>query len=100
MAKYILSMKHTKKSDCFLTFWKPDSKGYCFSLNWAGLYENPKPGYHDYEDNMPVDSEIIERMGSTVMYEGQLKTMVPQNRYVLAELGLRRTSAGLRRIKS
>lgn len=93
-------MKHTNKKDCFITFWKPNSAGYCYSLNLAGVYENPEKGYHDNEDNMSIESEIIERMGSTILYDGELKTMVPNNKYVLDELGLKYIGLNLKRVKS
>lgn len=96
--EYVISLKHTNKTDAFFTMWKPDNKGYCFSLNSAGLYENPEKGYHDSDDNLPIESDIAERMSSTVMYDGELKSFIPQNRYTLAELGLKRTPKGLKRI--
>lgn len=96
--KYILSLKHTNKKDAFITLWRPKNAGYCYSLNEAGLYENIDHGYHDSDDSMPVDSEIIERMGSTITYDGKLKTMIPQNIYTLKELGLKHTPKGLKRI--
>lgn len=86
---YVICLKHTNKSDPFLTLWRPDNKGYCQSLQLAGLYFNPEKGYHDSDDNMPVPTEIIERMATTVMYDGELKSFVPNNRYILAELGLK-----------
>lgn len=36
---YLLSLKHTKGSDGHLTWWRPDSRGYCWSLTHAGLYD-------------------------------------------------------------
>jgi hypothetical protein len=93
--KYLISLKHTNKTDAFFTLWRPDNKGYCQSLNMAGLYDELEKAYHTSDDTLPVDSDILERMGSTVNYDGELKTFVPQNRYTLAELGLKRTPKGL-----
>lgn len=86
---YIISLKHTSKTDPFLTLWRPDNKGYCQSLNLAGVYNEPEKGYHDTDDSLPVEQDILDRMASTVNYDGELKSFIPNNRYVLSELGLK-----------
>jgi len=97
---YVISLKHTNKTDPFLTLWRPDNKGYCQSLNSAGVYENPEKGYHDSDDSIPVQQEILDRMGSTVEIDGELKTFVPNNRYTLSELGLKFVKGNLVKILS
>ena len=93
--KYLISLKHTRKLDPYFTLWRAKNAGYCMSLENAGLYETIEQGYHDGDGVLPVDAEIIDRMGGQVMYDGELKTMVPQNRYTLAELGIKQTTKGL-----
>lgn len=93
--KYLVSLKHTRKNDPFITLWGPNSAGYVWSTKRAGQYDELKKGYHDSDDTLPIDTEIIDRMASMVTYEGELKSMVPQNRYTLKELGLKRTTKGL-----
>lgn len=34
----IVSAKHTKPRDKYITFWRPDRKGYCWPLSWSGHY--------------------------------------------------------------
>ena len=96
--KYLISLKHTNKTDAFFTMWKANNQGYCYSLDSAGLYDKLENGYHDSDDSLPIDSNIAERMASTVKYDGELKSFIPQNRYTLAELGLKRTPKGLVRL--
>jgi hypothetical protein len=36
---YILALKHIRGGDSHATWWRPDSKGYCWSLTHAGLYD-------------------------------------------------------------
>lgn len=98
MKKYILSLKHTHKTDSFFTLWRPNNAGYCVSLEAAGLYTEIKNGYHDSDCSMPIDIEVAKRMASTILYDGELKDMIPQNIYSLAELGIKRTRKGLIRI--
>ena len=35
---YIVSLKHTKRNDPYLTLWRHDKKGYCWPIAWAGEY--------------------------------------------------------------
>lgn len=35
---HIVSLKHTKDKDAYLTLWRPDSKGYSWPIAWAGEY--------------------------------------------------------------
>lgn len=36
---YVVSVKHSHKRDRYITFWRPDDKGYCFRLTRAGKYD-------------------------------------------------------------
>jgi hypothetical protein len=37
---YIVSTNHTPppRRERYITFWRPDDKGYCWPLSWAGKY--------------------------------------------------------------
>lgn len=37
MKYYILSLKHTRGD--FLSWWRPEERGYCWSLDAAGVYD-------------------------------------------------------------
>jgi hypothetical protein len=37
-AYLIVSPKHTMPEHRYVTFWRPESKGYCWPLSWAGRY--------------------------------------------------------------
>lgn len=61
---YIVSVKHTRKTDPYITFWRPDNAGYCYALSWAGQYDEAtvkaKPDYYNnLEDSFPVPVAIV-----------------------------------------
>lgn len=35
---YVISVKHTRRSDLYITIWRPDDQGYCWALSNAGKY--------------------------------------------------------------
>lgn len=37
-ALYIVSVCHTQRRHKYITFWRPDDRGYCWPLSWAGKY--------------------------------------------------------------
>lgn len=50
---FIVSAKHTKKTDKYVTFWRPDNAGYCWPLSWAGRYTSAViEGSPDYYNNV------------------------------------------------
>lgn len=97
--KYLVSLKHTGVKDEVFTLWRPNNQGYCISLNMAGLYDNLEKGYHDSEETIPVESDILERMAFTVEIDYELKSFVPVNKFTLKELGLKVTRKGIVKIK-
>ena len=48
---YIVSLTHTMRHEKYVTLWRPNNSGYCYSKEMAGFYENPEYGYHDNDDN-------------------------------------------------
>lgn len=71
---YILSLKHTKGGDSQLTWWRPDSRGYCWSLTHAGLYEEAEAkqiengSMHDgMRSNVAVPEEIARELAYSVI---------------------------------
>ena len=35
---YIVSVKHTRRQNHYITLWRPDNNGYAWPLCWAGRY--------------------------------------------------------------
>jgi hypothetical protein len=62
-AYYIVSLKHTKASDKYISFWRKNNAGYAWPLSWAGDYskdailENPRY-YNNGEDTISVPKPL------------------------------------------
>jgi hypothetical protein len=59
---YIISLKHTRKGEKCIAFWRPNNQGYCILAALAGQYETPVKDYHDSEDNIPVQIKEVEKL--------------------------------------
>jgi hypothetical protein len=86
---YIICLTHTQKNEPFITLWRPDNAGYCWSKDWAGQYESPKEGYHDSADNLPILIEDAEKLFLTVNVEGAEHKRMPNCKAVWDALGVR-----------
>lgn len=87
---FVLSLYHTKKSDDWITLWKPCNAGYCYTLELAGQYDAPERGYHDSDDNMPVEVDVIKGLAvpfNDDRYIGKIR--LPNTLKVRKALGLR-----------
>ena len=96
---YIVSLTHTRKHEKYVTLWRPDNKGYCYSKQMAGSYENPQAGYHDSQDNMPISEEKANELFESCMYDGEYRMMIPNNKKTWTKLGVKMTRDGLVRLK-
>lgn len=38
---YIVSLTHTMRHEKYVTLWRPNNSGYCYSKEMAGFYETP-----------------------------------------------------------
>lgn len=71
MEFYVISVKHSYKRDRYITFWRPDDKGYCYRLPKAGKYARARVmdhlGYYNTGEsgNIAVPVDVVDRM--TVM---------------------------------
>lgn len=95
---YIVSLKHTMPEENYITVWRPDNCGYCYSKEMAGFYENPKYGYHDNDSNMPISEEEAKELFQELPYDGVMKMMIPNNKESWKKLGVRMTKHGLVKI--
>ncbi|MFC0667074.1 hypothetical protein ACFSKY_22745 [Azotobacter chroococcum] len=56
---YVVSLKHTKRRDRYITVWRPDDKGYCYPLPWAGFYPESRIRQSlDYYNNGCTDVAV------------------------------------------
>lgn len=51
---FVVSLKHTNKTDKYITLWGPDNAGYCYSFERAGKYKGYEHNYHNMEGNIPI----------------------------------------------
>lgn len=96
---YIISLHHTNPKEKYLTLWRPNNAGYCYSKEMAGTYENPEIGYHDSDINMPLPVQQADTLFQETMYDGQLKNMIPNTKETWKVLGLKMTKNGLQKVK-
>lgn len=66
---YIISLKHTSKTDSYLTLWRANNQGYCISQEMAGKYIEIKDGYHNSEDQLPIECKELDKLMITVENE-------------------------------
>lgn len=65
---YIASVKHTHKAHDYITFWRPEDKGYAWPLSWSGKYNEEQVAegrawYHNGEDSIAVPVQVVEKLG-------------------------------------
>lgn len=68
---YLVSVKHTKQCDKYVTLWRPSNAGYCNRLHSAGMYNRSeieaKPNYYNNgEMTIAVDVHACERIAVPV----------------------------------
>src|SRR4051812_1646912 len=61
---YLVSTKHTKREDPYITFWRPNDAGYCWPLSWAGKYSRAEiqanRDYYISDNTFPVPCEVVD----------------------------------------
>ncbi|MEH0153758.1 hypothetical protein V6R21_06390 [Limibacter armeniacum] len=92
---YIISLCHTSKHEQYLTLWRPNNAGYCYSKEQAGVYESPEKGYHDSDSNMPIKVEEADKLFQHLPYDNVMKYMIPNTREVWKSLNVKMTKHGL-----
>lgn len=84
---YVVSVKHTKRCDLYVTVWRPNDCGYAYPLSWAGKYEEDlvlaKLGYYNSGCSaVAVPCEVLDRLGvspSPGMVDGNVGPVVLNN---------------------
>lgn len=65
---YIVNLSHTRRDDKFISFWRPEAKGYAFPLPWAGKYSKTQvlaePDYYNSGDNVAVPCDCFDNMAT------------------------------------
>lgn len=86
---YLVSVKHTRKNDPYITFWGPDDADYKWPLAWAGKYTEKQiranPFYYNNRDStFPVPVEIVKEMAipkpAPKMVDGDTGPVVQNNK--------------------
>ncbi|MCP1649445.1 hypothetical protein [Pseudomonas nitroreducens] len=70
----VISVKHTKRRHKAITLWRPDDRGYCWTLERAGRYEEPRVlehlGYYNSGcTNIAVPLTLVEQLAGEVEYD-------------------------------
>lgn len=70
----VISVKHTKRRHKAITLWRPDDRGYCWMLERAGRYEEPRVlehlGYYNSGcTNIAVPLALVEQLAGEVEYD-------------------------------
>lgn len=65
---YIASLKHTRRENDYITFWRPDNAGYAWPLSWAGKYTAEQVlAEQDYYNNgtckIAVPCDLVDALG-------------------------------------
>ncbi len=97
---YIVSLKHTMRGEKYITLWRPNNSGYCYSKENSGFYENPMLGYHDNDSNVPITEEQAKELFKEVLYDGVPKMMIPNTKESWKKLGVKMTKDGLVKLKT
>lgn len=64
---FIVNLSHLQRSHRYVTFWRPDDKGYAYPLSWSGRYaeERVRAALHYYNTgtaNIAVPCDVIEQL--------------------------------------
>lgn len=96
---YIISLKHTHKENIWITLWRPNNAGYCYSKQDAGVYQEIEDGYHNGEgDSLPVDKAILDEFFIPVDVIGNSCSFgrcIPNCKPVWEAFNLKMTKTGL-----
>lgn len=76
MKFYLLSLKWSRGN--FLTWWRPNSAGYCWDLDSAGLYEEAEAKQIEeagHRSSVAIPQDVAERYTSRVVEDCHLEKL-------------------------
>lgn len=95
MAEYcIISLKHTMPAHRYVTLWRPERAGYCWSLAWAGTYDQAgvvQAIDHDEEESFAVPRDLVVAIATKPR---------PGNTGVDDSIAVRRTAKNIQILKA
>jgi len=94
---YIVSLKHTRKDEDFITLWGPNNRGYFYTKAMVGVYDNIEKGYHDSDSSFPVKVEDAEGLFINIQHFGETISAIPNCNAALKKLGLKWNKGKLER---
>lgn len=64
---YVVSVKHTRRDQDYITVWRPDDKGYAWPLSWAGKYTEAQINdgldyYHNGFDSFAIPCGAMDAL--------------------------------------
>lgn len=70
----VISIKHTQRQHKAITLWRPDDRGYCWTLDRAGRYAEAQVmehlGYYNTgHDDIAVPLELVGQLACDVEYD-------------------------------
>mgnify|MGYP001602757590 CR=1 FL=1 len=69
MDYYVISVHHTRKRDRYITFWRPDNKGYAWPLSWSGKYSRDMVmshlDYYNNGENIAGSCDVVDALTTT-----------------------------------
>ena len=92
---YIISLVNTLRHEEFITLWRPENSGYTFYKDAAGIYLDPKPGYHDSDDNMAIKINFVKTLFVERRIDGKIQLVIPNIKSTWEKLGVEMESLHL-----
>ena len=84
---FVVNLSHGNREHHYITFWRPDDKGYAFPLSWSGRYERARIleslDYYNGGENIAVPCEIVEQLAiapAPGMIDGDAGPVVPNRK--------------------
>lgn len=97
--RYLISLKHTHKSDTCITLWGTENSGYAQCRENAGVYVEIEEGYHDRPyDTLPIACDILDQYfikSHKFSFNGYPGSIILNHKLIWEELGLKMTRNGL-----